>query len=80
MKGKTKTSLSRLIFVVIARDLARDLELSVSPDLVSLITVSAAAVARQPLDGHGERLLPGDGDVAGGVRGGLLHHQHGPGC
>ena len=37
------------------------------------------AVPRQPLDGHGECLLPGDGDVAGGVRGRLLHHQHGAG-
>ena len=51
----------------------------ISPDLVSLITVRTAAVSRQPLDGDGKCLLPGDGDVAGGVGGRLLHHQHGPG-
>ena len=50
-----------------------------SPDLVGLLAVGAPAEPRQPLDGHGEGLLPGDRDVAGGVRRGLLHHQHGPG-
>ena len=41
--------------------------------------MGTAAVSRQPLDGDSEGLLPGDGDVAGGVGSGLLHHQHGPG-
>ena len=37
-------------------------------------------VARQPLDGHGECLLPGDGDIARGMGRGLLDHQHGARC
>ena len=40
----------------------------------------AAAEAREPLDGDGEGLLPGDGHVAWRVRRGLLDHQHRARC
>lgn len=36
----------------------------------------AAAEAGEPLDGHGECLLPGHGHVARRVGRGLLYHQH----
>ena len=39
--------------------------------------MGAAAVAGEPLDGHGEGLLPGHGHVAGGVGGRLLDDKHG---
>ena len=50
---------------------------NILPYLVSLVTVRAAAVPGQPLYGDGERFLPGDSDVAGRVRRGLLYHQLG---
>ena len=42
--------------------------------------MGAAAKAGKPLNGHGKCLLPGDGDIAGGMGRGLLDHQHGPRC